>query len=62
MDIAALSSAVSQASISNQASILVMKKVMAAASTQNQGLLELLPATAASISPSHLGNYIDISA
>ncbi|QDR82835.1 YjfB family protein [Sporomusa termitida] len=61
MDIAALSSAASQMNVSNQASILVMKKVMDAASAQNQGLLELLPATAARISPSHLGNSINIS-
>ncbi|HWR09265.1 YjfB family protein [Sporomusa sp.] len=61
MDIAALSSAVSQASVSNQANILVMKKVMDTADTQSQGLLELLPATSR-ISPSHLGNSIDISA
>lgn len=62
MDIAALSAAVSQTNISNQAGILVMKKVMATASTQNQGLLALLPAATAPISPSHLGNSIDISA
>ncbi|HWR44820.1 YjfB family protein [Sporomusa sp.] len=62
MDIAALSAAVSQASVSNQASLLVMKKVMDTATTQNQGLIELLPATASRISPPHLGNSIDISA
>lgn len=61
MDIAALSTAAAQASVNQQANILMMKKVMDTAAEQNQGLLQLMGAAPA-LSPAHLGNNIDISA
>lgn len=62
MDIAALSTASSQMNLVNQANILVLKQAMDAAASQNQDLLNLLPEPSARLSPSHLGNKIDISA
>lgn len=62
MDIAALSMASSQLTVSDQASILVMKKAMDTSVAQNQDLVNQLPAAASRISLSHLGNNIDISA
>lgn len=60
MDIAALATVATQANISQQANILMMKKVMDTATTQSQNLLQLL-GTGPALSPSHLGNNIDIS-
>ena len=62
MDIAALSKASAQLTVSDQASILIMKKAMDTSVTQQQNLLDQLPAAEPRISPSHLGNSIDISA
>lgn len=60
MDIAALATVATQVKVNQQADILMMKKVMDTASEQSQGLLQLLGSGPA-LSPSHLGNSIDIS-
>ncbi len=60
MDIAALATVATQVSVSQQANILMMKKVMDTSSEQSQSLLQLMGAAPA-LSPSHLGNNIDIS-
>ena len=60
MDIAALATGAAQANVSQQASILMMKKVMDTATDQSQSLLQLMGAGPA-LSPAHLGNSIDIS-
>ncbi|MDF2570929.1 MAG: putative motility protein [Sporomusa sp.] len=62
MDIAAFSTIASQAGACNQAGILVMKKAMDTSASQSQGLVDLLQTAAPRISPSHLGNTIDLSA
>ena len=61
MDVAALSTMSSQMNVSNQAGILMLKKVMNTATEQADGLMLLMAATAPSISPPNLGNNIDIS-
>lgn len=61
MDIAALSTMSSQMNIASQASILVLKQAMDASSQQADGLMQLMNVAAANISPSHLGNTIDIA-
>jgi hypothetical protein len=61
MDIAALSTMSSQMNIASQASILVLKQAMDTSSQQADGLMQLMNVAAASISPPHLGNNIDIS-
>lgn len=45
MDIAAMSMAMSQSSVQQQASVSVMKKSMDAAETQMNALLEMMPST-----------------
>lgn len=60
MDIAALATVAAQSNVSQQASILMMKKVMDTATDQSQSLLQLMGAGPA-LSPAHLGNTIDIS-
>jgi hypothetical protein len=60
MDIAALATVAAQANVSQQASILMMKKVMDTATDQSQSLLQLM-GTGPALSPAHLGNTIDIS-
>lgn len=62
MDIAAISMMSSQINVSNQADILMLKKVMNTATEQQaDGLMQLMSATAPSISPPNLGNNIDIA-
>lgn len=61
MDIAAISMMSSQINVSNQADILMLKKVMNTATEQADGLMQLMSATAPSISPPNLGNNIDIA-
>lgn len=61
MDIAAFSIMSSQMNVANQASILVLKQAMNTSAQQSDGLLQVMNAGSASISPPNLGNNIDIS-
>jgi len=61
MDIAAISMISSQINVSNQADILMLKKVMNTATEQSDGLMLLMAVTAPSISPPNIGNTIDIA-
>lgn len=58
MDIAALSTVLSQASLQQQASIKVMDKVMDESDTQTDSMVKMLEQ---SVSP-HLGSTIDFKA
>lgn len=61
MDIGALSMMSSQINVSNQATMLVLKKAMNTATEQTAGLIQLISATDTPVSPPNLGNNIDIS-
>lgn len=61
MDIGALSMMSSQIDVSNQATMLVLKKAMNTATEQTDGLMQLISATDTPVSPPNLGNNIDIS-
>lgn len=62
MDIAAASVALNQGQVQQQASLMVMRKVMDTAEQNGQALTDMLAATPAPrISPAHLGQQVDIS-
>jgi hypothetical protein len=55
MDIAAVSASMAQSKVVNEASVLVMKKVMNVAAQNNQALLAMIP-----VGQGTLGNNVDI--
>ncbi|MDD4601138.1 hypothetical protein SDC9_09157 [bioreactor metagenome] len=61
MDIAALSVISTQTSTQNAASIMVLKKSMAMAEQNGQGLVNLIQSSGPSISLPYLGKNVDIS-
>ena len=62
MEIAAMSVALKQGQVQQQAAISVMKLAMESASTQGGLLVELLKGTTAGSVQPHLGSNIDIQA
>jgi len=62
MDIPSLSTMASLGTIQNQASLMVMKKVMDMGQQNGQAMTDLLVSAAPKLSPPYLGQTIDISA
>lgn len=62
MDIAALSAMASMSKVQNQASIMIMRKVMDTSQQNGQAITDLLSSSGPNLSPAHLGQTIDISA
>jgi hypothetical protein len=62
MDIAALSVMSSQNSLQNQASLLMMRNILDTSQQNGQATIDLLASASPKLSPSHLGQSIDISA
>jgi len=61
MDIRSLSVVASQAKVQDQASMMMMKKALDASKDSGQAMIDLLSA-GPRLSPSHLGQTVDISA
>jgi hypothetical protein len=62
VDIAALSIMSSQNNVQNQASILMMRKILDTTQQNGQATIDLLASASPKLSPDHLGNSIDILA
>jgi hypothetical protein len=62
VDIAALSIMSSQNNVQNQASILMMRKILDTTQQNGQATIDLLASASPKLSPDHLGHSIDILA
>ncbi|HLS67035.1 MAG TPA: YjfB family protein [Pseudogracilibacillus sp.] len=63
MDIAAMSMALSQANVKQQASLAVMKKAMTTTETNAQGLIDMLNQSVGNNAPHpYLGGKVDVKA